>query len=565
MADSSENNVKQKKTPRKKCLFEKILDWIGLTILFLFVVGLIVLRAPWIVVAVLIAILLVNTVVSKPIRKWIWLTVAIILATFVIWVFLPDDNEGWRPYTFDEELATVEAKRSIPAEENAATIYNQLLKNYDPNSFDKDFFSYANIDLILSEFWTNNTYPEVTQWLKSNQNLIDQLMQASQKNKCCFPLAGDIDSLKLKPPVDFEDVTEFWWSSEKRLTPMRRLGVLLTISANNDVAEGHIDQAIEKYIATIQIAKHLCQQPTPMDLLVGIGINLRGLEQINEFVVTGNATDEQIQLLDDALESIDYDWRTDLSQIFDRQKLMFKSFMCAMFYQINREGKVRLNRDPRSTLRAQFRFIMVSGESGYKPMNPDSYGQAKLTKAMSVLCRAFVPSSPQKTSFVIDDIYKRYYLMADPEFNWQEEYGKFSLKSLRLNFRCLLVIMSRILEVGWPNINDRYLQAVTERRGSQLLIALRRYKNRTGHWPEKLETLNTKLPAELCIDPINNDSFEYRLTDDGFVLYSKGRNKIDENCEHEGLVYMQPCCSLHLSTDLVEDRADDILIWPPEK
>jgi len=105
MTDNDENNVSPKKAARKKCLLEKIFDWVCLTLLLLFIITLIVLRAPWTVVAVLVAILLVNTVVQKSIRKWIWLAVAIIVATFVVWVFLPDDNEGWRPYTFDEELA----------------------------------------------------------------------------------------------------------------------------------------------------------------------------------------------------------------------------------------------------------------------------------------------------------------------------------------------------------------------------------------------------------------------------------------------------------------------------
>lgn len=183
---------------------------------------------------------------------------------------------------------------------------------------------------------------------------------------------------------------------------------------------------------------------------------------------------------------------------------------------------------------------------------------------MSVLCWFFVPSTPQKTAVIINDIHKPYYSMADPEYDWQKEHGEFALKSVRLNFRCLLEMMSRIVEGNWPSIHDRYLQAVTEQKGSQLLIALRDYKNKTGRWPEKLEKIKPLVPAELFIEPINDDSFVYRLTEENFMLYSKGRNNIDENCEHDALTVMQPCCSLRLSTEFVQDRADDILIWPPK-
>lgn len=567
MSNKNDNNVSPKKEAKKKGLLGKIFDWIGLGIFVLLIIAFTILRAPWSVLTVLVAMLLVETIVPKSFRKWIWMTVVAIVIALIIWVFLPEDNEGWRPYTFDEELAAIEAKRSIPAEEDAAVVYNQLLESYDPNVFDQDFLSWKNRDLILSEFWESKDYPEAASWLKSNQQIIDQIMLACTKDKCRFPIAADLNASELEPPADFKEVTEFWWSLPgKRIHPMKRWGELLIISANNDIAEGRIDEGLRKYIDTMQMAKHLCQQPTVMDLLVGIAINLRGFEQINEYIVTGNATDEQIQLLDDALQSVEYDWRSDLSQILDREKLMFKSFMCAMFYQTNDDGRVRFNRDPRSTLRAQFSFMTSGGGgSAIKSMTPDSYEQLKITKAMSILCCFFVPSKPQKTADLIDDVYQRYYLMADAEYDWQEGYGKFSLKSIRLNFRCLLEMMSRIMEFGWPRINDRYLQAITEQRGSQLLIALRRHKNRTGRWPEKLEELKLSAPAELFIDPINNDSFAYRLTEDDFMLYSKGKNKIDENCEHEGLAYMQPCCSLRLSTEFVEDRADDILIWPPEK
>lgn len=565
MADNDENNAGSVKEA-KKHLLVRILDGICLATFLLLIVALIVLRAPWKVVAVLIAILLVNTIIPKPVRKWIWLTVATIVMAFIIWVFLPDKNEGWRLYTFDKELAAMEAKRSIPPEENAATIYNQLLESHDPNVFSKDFLFAKRKSLILSEFWESKDYPEVASWLEDNQQIIDQLILACQKDKCRFPIAGDISNPDSKPPADFEEVTKFWWSlQDKRILPMKRWGEVLIISANNDIADSRVDEGLRKYIATLQMAKHLYQQPIPLDLLVGIAINLLGLDQINEYIVTGDANDEHLQLLKNTLQSFEYDWQSDLHQILDREKLMFKSFMCAMFYQITPEGEVRFNRDPRSTLRAQFRYILVSGESTWEPFKPDSYSQIKCTKAMSVLCWFCVPSTPQKAALVIDDIYQRYYSMSDPEYDWQEKWGRFTLKSIRLNFRCLLEMMSRILESNWPVIHDRYLRAVTEKKGSQLLIALRDYKNKIGRWPEKLEELKSFYPEELFIDPVNDESFIYRLNEENFMLYSKGRNKIDENCEHNGLTVLQPCCSLRLSIEFVKDRADDILIWPTEK
>ena len=558
MADKNENEMKKKQAAKKRSsLLEKIVNAIGTTFVVLLIITCIVLCAPWKVTGLLIVILITIIIIPRFLEKWMWLAVAIFLTALVIWVFLPDDNEGWRPYTFDEELATMEAKRFVPAEDNAATIYKQLLESHDPNFFSKDFLSWENKDLILSEFWASKDYPEAASWLEDNQQIIDQLMLACEKDKCRFPIAGDIGSPGLKPPADFEEVTGSWWYLPgKRNLPMIRWGkLLIIISANNDIADGRIDEGLGKYIATLQMAKHLCQQPTPMDLQVGIAINLRGLEQINKYIVTGNATDEQLQLLNNVLKSIEYDWRSDLHQILAREKLMLKNFICAMFYQTNQEGKVRLNRDPKSTLRAQIDFHLIpmvppeDPESKWKPMNPDSYGQIKLTKAMTMFWWFFVPSTPQKTTVIIDDIQKQYYSMADPEYDWQKEHDKFSLKSVRLNFRCLLEMMSRILEGNWPGIHDKYLRATAWKKASRLIIVLRRYKNRIGHWPESLEGIKSLASSEIFVDPINGGDFVYKLTEENFSLYSRGKNNIDERGER-GIKEQDGT------------RVDDILFWP---
>jgi hypothetical protein len=568
MADNDENNVGEKHVARKKSLPEKIFEWIGLIVVLLLIVALMVLRTPWTMISVLIAIVLVETFVPKLVKKRIWLTVASIVIAFIVWVFLPDDTEGWRPYTFDKELVAMEAKRSVSTEDNAAAIYNQLLESYDPNSFDKDFLSWDNKDLILLAFWKSKDYPEVASWLQTHQQIIDQLMLACKKNECRFPIAGNLSATELKPPSNFKDVTGFWWSSYERLAPMRRLAELLIISANNDIAEGRIDQAIEKYITTLQMAKHLYQQPAPMDLLVGIAINLQGLDQINKYVVTGDANNEHLQLLDNTLQSIQYGWRSDLHQILDYEKLMFKSFMCAMFYQTNQEGRIRLNRDPESALSSQMHIqYTVSGRSrlSFIPPKPGNYWRIKFTKAKAVFCWFFTPSTPQEAAMIIDDIHKQYHAMAESEFDWNKEPKQFSMMTVRLNFRYLMEIMSRLSEDDWPIIHDRYLKATAWKRASRLIIALRNHKNRTGHWPQRLEEVRPLVTAEIFVDPISNSSFVYKSAEENFVLYSKGKNGIDEDGKRDysgGYIQLRPNLSGPIRNERVDP--DDILIWPPE-
>ncbi|MHC4286337.1 MAG: hypothetical protein ACYSWZ_25725, partial [Planctomycetota bacterium] len=103
---------------------------------------------------------------------------------------------------------------------------------------------------------------------------------------------------------------------------------------------------------------------------------------------------------------------------------------------------------------------------------------------------------------------------------------------------------------------ENYLWHLANRRGSHILIALRRYRNKNGRWPETLEAIKSLIPAEILIDPINGGSFVYKLTEENFTLYSKGKNNIDEGGIYK--ITVDPNESKWPKTE-----KDDRLIWPP--
>jgi hypothetical protein len=93
-------------------------------------------------------------------------------------------------------------------------------------------------------------------------------------------------------------------------------------------------------------------------------------------------------------------------------------------------------------------------------------------------------------------------------------------------------------------INNRIL---TSKRGIHILIALKRYKNKYSKWPEDLDEIKSMVAEQFLVDPLSNRSFVYKLTDDGFMLYSKGKNKIDEGGRY------------------TTNGLDDWPIWPPRR
>ena len=87
------------------------------------------------------------------------------------------------------------------------------------------------------------------------------------------------------------------------------------------------------------------------------------------------------------------------------------------------------------------------------------------------------------------------------------------------------------------------LRVEATRRATPILIALRRYKEETGVWPETLEQIGPKLSEEILTDPQNDGLFVYKREGDSFIFYSKGPNGVDEHGS-----YSRP--------------ADDWPIWP---
>jgi len=88
-----------------------------------------------------------------------------------------------------------------------------------------------------------------------------------------------------------------------------------------------------------------------------------------------------------------------------------------------------------------------------------------------------------------------------------------------------------------------HLRLEATRKATPILIALRRYKDTTGAWPDALEGIEPKPSSQMLIDPQNDGSFVYKRNEDGFIFYSKGPNGIDESGS-----YKRP--------------ADDWPIWP---
>ncbi|MDH4242083.1 MAG: hypothetical protein OEW48_21180, partial [Phycisphaerae bacterium] len=321
----------------------------------------------------------------------------------------------WDFQTVDEQLAAIEAARAIPDEENAAIIYNQLLENYDESLLSPDFMDDDLDYLTLREPWLSKDYPELAEWLKDRQDIISTLLQASKKEKCRFPIFTNLQEMIVQ--MDMVHAMRIW-------------ARLLVRAANNDIAEGRIDAFIQKYHCLIQMANHLCQQPSMINYLVGFAVEALAMERMKTFILEGDVSEKNLKTIESAIPQTKDNWAEVSPKIMEFETL-FEKKHAGFFYRLK-----RLWRD----------------------------------------------------------------------FSEEDSFDRF---------------------------HEIYLRLIANHCGSRILIALRRYKNKNGRWPETLDGIKNLVPEEILVDPMNGGSFAYKLTEENFTLYSKGKNNIDEDGKYK--------------------------------
>lgn len=82
--------------------------------------------------------------------------------------------------------------------------------------------------------------------------------------------------------------------------------------------------------------------------------------------------------------------------------------------------------------------------------------------------------------------------------------------------------MSKSVDDLLDRTHKYHLYTLADRRRMYILIALRRYKNKTGRWPQSFDRIEPPLLKETLTDPRKNTPFVYELTGEDFKLHSRG-------------------------------------------
>jgi len=272
------------------------------------------------------------TVVPKKKRKYGWLALATAVLAVAVWIFIPEKDSGdWQPYTFDAELAVLEAERIVSREDDAGPLYEVLFERWKQIEKDDPFPEEADDDCVTqSRPWTAEEFPEIAAWYERNKDFFDNLIPATQKPACYFPAA--VTSMELS-------------ESMEKLSPVKYFARHLIRASYLDLGESDkIYDALQKQMAVYNLGKHMNQQPMMIDMLVGVAAEAMAYDALKKTLIE-QPFPEDISIGDFLavmvpIRASHFDHQKKWQQMVAYEKLFVKNVF-GMFYQVNSDGKIR--------------------------------------------------------------------------------------------------------------------------------------------------------------------------------------------------------------------------------
>lgn len=519
--ENSRNKRKEKKQRYFTGFLIRVLNCIASVILVTFLVAGIAYNVlSWFGVLIILAFFLPHMVCyfviplfpGKKQPSRLYKTIALLMWT-LLFVFmtvqvLRPDNDTWRTYSFEAELAALEEELATPDAENAATLYEPILANIDLDTIKRKILDDCKLSPATYTLKKSND-PEIPVWADGHAETVQNLMKACQMEHCHFPIL----------PEPFADICP---ELDERYNKFKICTTLLCSTAEQDFSNGRMEAGLEKCLCVIHMARHYSQHSTIMSFVDSFWIERYALSTIHKFIMRKDPTDANLRLIADSID-IENNWKRDWSQILEVDKLRIKN-LCGAFYEVNSRGKLRFRR----------RFHTNFPENSLCS-NPLVNCRRKIGDRLAPFGLALiVPYRPEATGKVIDDIYEKYFSVTSRDFNWHSlnECEQYRLKQMRRlhGMRFFLQDAPYLNNVTSLSLfHDLYMLCLAKRREFHIVTGLLLYKKKYGHWPTALEDIESLVSAKAFVDPINRGSFGYELVNDTFKIYRKYRNSSEKN------------------------------------
>lgn len=476
-------------------------------------------KLPWKITAAFALIPALGIFVPRKLLAVVFLIPILLTVGIYVWVQLPGTNSGqWQVYQFQPEPSEWEDLQPLDPSQNAAVLYEKMLQGYGESIFGYQFMDTQSRSDTFNQAWTLQDYPKLAQWLKTFQDGIDLFLQAAQMPQCQFNI-----------PRNLNDTQQ----QQQRINQLKGWSRLILRSANLDLGQNRLEQAMEKQLAVVALAGHLYQQQTLFDQAGAFHIELLASRALETTIVNHCDSPQDLAAIRTAAAGLDSGWAKNWRTIVEREKLLAKN-IAGLFYEVRSDGQTRISH------RAM--YALQEG-LGYQPRRL-FLKQHEMSRLAVIGMWLSLPTKPERVAKIIDKRFE-YYSLETQKGQSLEIIPVQKIWQMGLNCRSAVnwLAMQQIKYFwaldGQDRRHDALVNVIT------LFTLVKQYQLEHGRWPQQLDLLDVENLNDLITDPVYGKSFIYRRTDQGFQLYSLGPNHLDD-----------------LGINNPENDKDDIIFWP---
>lgn len=381
---------------------------------------------------------------------------------------LEDDG---RPMTSQEVIPEV-----VPDTENAALVYeavSRILKSAKVNGDS----AFATLERLLSE---ENVTQDQAEMEKQFLEVLEQeqvrqafllLQHATHKKFCVYDLDYSKGAGLLLPHI----------------SELMSLSRILCAGVTMKLERGDVSAAWDDALTALRFANALEDEPLLISQLVRLRMFLNAAEVLQRVAVQVPPNEEQLREAVDLLSS--FDDMTPLIRALDGERLLFGGWVFGLSREELRRTTVLGGDDPSVTLQLVTTLTPLM-----------RYDEARYLEVMHTLTRHVQE------------------MTAVPPAEMEESLME------GVPFFC---IFTRMLVPAVSSVQETYLEMVATARVMQAGMVLSQQARATGVLPQDL----TNLQGEMLIDPFTGEPLKFIPGPNGFVLYSVGKNRVDDGGE----------------------------------
>ena len=323
---------------------------------------------------------------------------------------------------------------------------------------------------------------EFENWLAQNKQVLETLRKALDK-----PYYWNIyDANK----SDFTNM-QVLASPMKELSNFRRLAKLVNWQIRYSAFKNNFEEATNKAIELCDLGQRMQGNGMLVEQLVGIAIESTGHSAISQMIDKTTPTTEQLERTQNFLQQNYNDTVIDIS---GERALVYDYIQ---------------------------RYFTDDGKGGGKPVRQGTGFAGKNT--LQIIFNILTFNLPDKKEIIeqIDNIYD----------TCQQGFQTANLETMKEQLNKALYNSPMLMKIELPafeKVGELSWRVKTQRDGLITTLAILRYRQQTGKYPDSLdELLNKGFINKMPYDVYRNGPLTYRKTDNNFILYSLGEDLVD--------------------------------------